>query len=244
MDNHMQSFCKYIAIICFCLIGQGVFAQTNQKQVQQLSQQISLEIEEIDAALPQINILMKKGEKAKAKTMVKKALKQIEKIEAEYKQLAQLDEIAAKEIQPLSQILETKRYLIVKASTLRYTSVYIICEAKLFDTDYSTILNEIQSSLSDNNVSFVDGDSISDWVVKISAKAREYNKADFGGMSNYFSYVDAKTIIEKTSSGKRIVEKTFSEKGGSPISFEQAAQEAYKKLSPQISATIKEYILL
>ena len=55
-------------------------------------------------------------------------------------------------------------------------------------------------------------------------------------------YVDAKTVIVKTATGKCLQENSVTEKGGSPFGFEQAAQDAYKKIVPKISAVIKEQI--
>jgi len=44
----------------------------------------------IDATLPQINILIKKGEKGQAKTLIEKTIRQIETVEANYKRLGQM----------------------------------------------------------------------------------------------------------------------------------------------------------
>ena len=228
-----------LLIIILSLCTLFAFAQTDSRQ---LAQQITTEADAIDATLPQINILIKKGEKAQAKTLIEKTLRQIETIEADYKRLAQMNDAENADVPSLAQLQETKRYLTNKANQLRYTNVYIRCEAKLFDGEYGTLLDDIQSALSESNVSFVDSANVSDWTVTITAKAREYNKAEFGGMATYFAYVDAKTVIVKTASGKRLQENSVTEKGGSPFGFEQAAQEAYKTIVPKITAVIKEQI--
>ena len=226
-------------LILLSVLSMTVFAQTNSVQ---LAQQITTEVDAIEAILPQINILIKKGEKAQAKTLIEKTIRQIESVEASYKRLGQMNDAENADVPSLSQLQETKRYLTNKANQLRYTNVYISCEAKLFDGEYGALLDEVQSALSENNVSFVDSANVSDWTVTITAKAREYNKADFGGMSTYFAYVDAKTVIVKTATGKRLQENSVTEKGGSPFGFEQAAQEAYHKIAPKITAVIKEQI--
>ena len=228
-----------LLIIILSALSLTVFAQTDARQ---LAQQITAEVDAIDATLPQINILIKKGEKAQAKTLIEKTIRQIETVEADYKRLGQMSDAESADVPSLSQLQETKRYLINKSNQLRYTNVYISCEAKLFDGEYGALLDEVQSALSEENVSFVDSANVSDWTVTITAKAREYNKAEFGGMTTYFAYVDAKTVIVKTATGKRLQENSVTEKGGSPFGFEQAAQEAYKTIVPKITAVIKEQI--
>ena len=230
---------KLLAIILFLSLSLSAFAQTD---FHQLARQITTEVDAIDATLPQINILIKKGEKAQAKTLIGKTLRQIETIEANYKRLAQMGDAENADVPSLTQLQETKRYLTNKANQLRYTNVYVRCEAKLFDEEYTTLLDDIQSALSEDNVSFVDSANVSDWTITITAKAREYNKADFGGMSSYFAYVDAKTVIVKTATGKRLQENSVSEKGGSPLGFDQAARDAYQKIAPKISTIIQEQI--
>lgn len=230
---------KKLFLIHIVALSLTAFAQTDSHQ---LARQVTTEVDAVDATLPQINILIKKGEKGQAKTLIEKTLRQIEIIEADYKRLAQINEAENADVPSLAQLQETKHYLTNKANQLRYTNVYIRCEAKLFDGEYSTLLDDIQSILSENNVSFVDSANVSDWTITISAKAREYNKAEFGGTSTYFAYVDAKTVIVKTATGKRLQENSVTEKGGSPFGFEQAAQEAYKAIVPKISAIIQEQI--
>jgi len=226
---------KLFLLISLCFII-GIYAQTDARQ---LAQQITTEMEAIDATLPQINILIKKGEKAQAREMIEKALKQIEGIEANRKRL---DAETAEEVPSLAEIQETKQYLTNKLNQLRYTNLSIQCEAKLFEGEYSSFCEDIRTALSDENVSFVENTEASDWTITLTAKAREYNKADFGGKSTYFSYVDVRTVIVKTATGKRLLDKTLTEKGGSPFGFEQAAQEAYKGISPKVSQIIKEQI--
>lgn len=230
---------KLFTIILLSVFSLAAFVQADG---QQLVRKITTEVDAVDATLPQINISIKKGEKAQARTMIEKALKQIETIEADYKRLAQTGESAAEDVPSLSQLLETKQYLMNKANQLRYTCIYLQCDAKLMNSDYTTFKDDILTALSGENVSFVDSAGVLDWTITITAKVSETKKSDFGGMSTYFAYVSAKTVMEKASNGKRVLDKTLTEKGGSPFSYEQAAQEAYKSLAPKVSALIKEQI--
>ena len=112
----------------------------------------------------------------------------------------------------------------------------------MFGQTYNALKGEIQGALSPMGCTFVRSGSEADWVITIAATAREYNKSDFGGVSSYFAYVDAKISIEKGATGQRIYEDAISEKGGHTHNYEQAARQAYKDISPKISKIIKEQI--
>jgi hypothetical protein len=202
-----------------------------------------MELGKIEGSMPQINMLIKKGEKIQARTMVEEALQQLAKIEANQKTLALLDETADDEILMTAEVAEAKRYLTDKANKLRNAiGIYITCDAKLFGAEYPTFLKELQGELSQLGVSFVDSVEQADWKINIKATTREYNKVELGGAANYFAYADATLTIDKLATGKRVYEDAISEKGGHFRGYGKAAQEAYKYLIPKISAVIKEQI--
>ena len=213
----------------------------NNWQISTEAKHIIVEMDAIESLLPQINVLSKKGEKSQAKELSQNALQRIQKIETKRSQLVQLGEID-ENLPSLAQIQEIKVYLNNKLHQLQIVYVYFHCNAEIFGKEYTTLKDDILSELSKCDVSFVDSANLSDWSITITAKTREFNKADFGSMSSYFSYVDAKTIIEKQSTRQRIYENTISLKGGHTQNYEQAARQAYKDISPRISAIIKEQI--
>lgn len=243
-----MGFCLYVmqnketmrelVFILLSVFSLAVFAQTTD----QLAQQIIEQNDAVDATLPQINILIKKGEKGQAKALIEKTLKQVEQVEVIRKELAQMGEADDLEVPSLAQLQETKRYLTNKANQLRYTAVYITCAANLFGEDYMSFCEEINGALTDFDVSFVDDEESAEWVVSVTAKAREHTKQEMNGTTTYYAYADAELAIVKTASGKRVCQKRLSEKGGHFRGYDKAAQEAYKYLIPKISAIIKEQI--
>ena len=234
---------KTFILVVIATLSLAVYAQTGGTgRSEPLVKRINMETEAVDAMLPQINILIKKGEKAQAKEMIEKALKQTAQAEVLIKHLLQTDEAAAEEVPSLAQIQETRQYLTDKANRLRYTGVYLQCEAEMFESDYPVLEAEVRNGLNGSDVLFADSAGVSDWTVTVSARAREYRKNDFGGILSYFSYVDARTTIVKASTGKRVYDNTFTEKGGSPLGFVQAAEEAYLQIAPLISEAIKKQI--
>lgn len=241
---------KHLILMLFTVLPLSLFAQTlptddteRAKMARQLTRTIPMELGKIEGVMPQINMLIKKGEKVQARTMVEEALQQLSKIEADQKTLALLDENADDEILLTAEVAEAKRYLMDKANKLRNAiGIYITCDARLFDKEFPVFLKELQGELSQLGVSFVDDVNQADWSINIQAKAREYSKIDLGGATNYFVYVDAQMNMDKMANGKRVFEDAMSEKGGHSFNYEQAAREAYKYLVPRISAVIKEQI--
>ena len=241
---------KNLFISLISVLSISVFAQTlptdnveRAKLTRQLTRSIPMELGKIEGIMPQINILIKKGEKMQARTMVEDALQQIAKIEEDQKTLALLDETADDEILMTAEVAEAKRYLIDKATKLRNAiDIYITCDAQLFDAENTAFLKDLQGELSQLGVSFVDSVNQADWSINIQAQAREYNKIELGGAANYFVYVDATLTIDKLANNKRVFEDAMSEKGGHSFNYEQAALDAYKHLVPRLSATIKEQI--
>lgn len=235
-------FVIMLSVLSLGTMAQGVSDET-AKQARQLERKIALDLGKVEGSLPQINMLAKRGEKAQAKALAEEALRQIEAIEADQKRLGLLDASIDEEALMLSETQEVKRMLVNRINLLRYTAVYIAYEGRLYDVDYIGLLEQVQNTLSAENVAFVDSANVSDWTVTISAKAREYNKQDFSGISSYIAYVDVLTAVIKTANGKRIYENTFTEKGGSPMGFKQAAEEAYRRIAPKVGAAVKEQIV-
>ena len=135
-----------------------------------------------------------------------------------------------------------ERYRALAADLKNGINICLICNAYIFGTNYSALKGEIQGELSKMGCNFVTAAAQPDWTIYVTAKAREYNKNDFGGVCTYFVYVDANIIVEKTTTGQRIYENQISEKGGHTYNYEQAARQAYKDISPRISKIIKEQI--
>lgn len=229
---------KRLLIILLSTLSLTAFAQTDK-----LVRSISYELGKVEGSIPQINMLLKKGEKVQAREMVEEALKQMEKIEAYQKEAALLDDTIEEEDLFIPQARETKRFLINKANQLKNAiGIYINCEAKLFDKDYTTFKEELQGQLAGSGYSFTEDSESADWIIDISASSHEGNKMTTGGFATYFSYVDLKLSIDKKANGKRVYQNAFSEKGGDNRNYENAAKEAYQEIASQIIGVIKNQI--
>ena len=227
---------KKIILIFLAALSLTAFGQTDKAL-----RHIMYELGKIEGSIPQINMLMKKGEKVQAREMVEASLKQIEQIEKEQQEIALDDSSLDEEDLLIPQTQETKRFLVNKANQLKNSiGIFIECDAKLFGADYITLKDELQGQLADDSYSFVDNVEQADWIIRISASAREGNKMVTGNFTTYFSYVDMQVSIDKVANGKCIYQNSFSEKGGYNRNFERAAREAYQEIHTQIIPVIKE----
>ena len=211
--------------------------------IRQLEKTITVELTKIETALDQINQLLADGQKMQARNIAEGTLPRFEQVDEAQKTLAVVDENADEESLQLGQTRELQSRLTQLAVQLKHgINIYIDCKADMFGTAYNTLKGEIQGQLSSLGCTFVSSAADSDWAIYINASAREYNKATFGNTNTYFCYVDADIAVEKTATGARIYEDRMSVKGGHTISYEQAARQGYKDISPKLSDIIKQQI--
>ncbi len=211
--------------------------------IKQLEKTITVGLTKIETALDQIDQLVANGQKMQARDLALKTMPQFGEVDEAQKMLAAVDEDADEESLQLQQTRTLQHRLTEIIANLKNgINIYLDCKADLFGANYSALKGEIQGALSPMGCTFVRSAAEADWMIVVSATAREYNKSDFGGLSTYFAYVDAKISIKKGTTEQRIYEDAISEKGGHTHNFEQAARDAYKYISPKISKIIKEQI--
>ena len=147
--------------------------------------------------------------------------------------------------QHLDQTHQREQSIKSRLAELKHSTVYcLVCTADLFGESYPNLENEIKGGLSVSGCSFTDDPATADFVIRIEAAAREYNKAKIAGSEAYFAYVDAAISVEKNVTEQRIFEDEISVKGSHTLGFEAAAREAYKNTSKNIVKHLQENIEL
>lgn len=211
--------------------------------IRQLEKTMTVGLTKIETSLDQIDQLIATGQKIQASDLAQKTLPQFYEIDETQKILAAVDENADEETLQLQETRTLQHRLTELIAQLKHgINIYLSCSADMFGTNYSSLKGEIQGELSKLGCTFVNDAKQSDWAVYVKAPARQYNKHTTGNVSSYFCYVDANIVIEKTATGQRIYEDVISEKGGHTINYEQAARQAYRDISPKLSAIIKQQI--
>ena len=211
--------------------------------IRQLEKQIAVALTKVEMSLDQVDQLIATGQKLQARSAAEKALPLFAEVDEAQKLLVAVDADATKETLMLPETRQLQQRLMAMVAQLKNAlTIYLRADAKIFNSSYPALQAELQGYLSKLGCNFVTDPSTADWVIDISAQAREYNTMTMGNVSTYFVYVDANIAITKTATGQRVYENMFSEKGGHTHNYEQAARDAYKYLLPKLRNVLDEQI--
>lgn len=223
-------------VVAFAYIKKSTLAR-------QMDKQVTAGLTRIETILENTEQLIAQGQKLEARENIKKAFPHFQEVEQAQRILIVADPMSDAESLQLAETKNLQNRLIrIIAELKNGINIYLSCTADMFGTNYFALKSEIQGELSKLGCTFVKDAKQSDWAIYVTAPARQYNKFTTGNESLYSCYVDANVVIEKTATGQRIYEDVISERGGHTHNYEQAAREAYKKISPKISKIIKEQI--
>lgn len=181
------------------------------------------------------------GFKSKAKSEIKKAESEFSKLDKPVFFLTVFD-CPDYELQMVLEKRSELEQLVKKMiADLEYgTNIYVSCVADMFGFTYSNLQKELKAKLSEIGCNFTDDRNTADWAIIINANSRQYNTVDYGNRVDYFSYVDAEIVLEKVVTNQKIYEDMITEKGGHTHNFNDAARDAYKKITPKIINLITE----
>ena len=208
--------------------------------IRQLEKQITVAITKVEMSLDQVDQLIATGQKLQARSAAEKALPLFTEVDEAQKLLVAVDAEATEETLMLSETRQLQQCLMAMVAQLKNAlTIYLRADAKIFSTAYPALQEELKGALSPLGCNFVTDPSTADWVINISAQAREYNTVTMGDVNTYFAYVDATVSITKTATGQRVYENIFTEKGGHTHNYQQAAREAYKYLTPKLRTAIE-----
>lgn len=187
----------------------------------------------------------RQGFKQKAKAELQQALSELDLAE-EFFFWFNIFEISEQQLQNyLDQAHGKEQSLKTKIAELEHSVTYcIVYVADNFGKPYTNLANEVKGCLSVSGCSFTDDPVAADYVIRINASAREYNRANIGGSTACFAYVDAVVSIDKTATSQRVFEDEISVKGSHTLGFEEAAREAYKNTGKNIVKLLLENIEL
>ena len=211
--------------------------------IRQLEKQITVALTKVEMSLDQIDQLIATGQKLQARSAAEKALPLFAEVDEAQKLLVAVDIDATEETLMLPETRQLQQRLMAMVAQLKNAlTICIQCDASIFNANYPTLKSTLQGHLSKLGCNFVSDPSTADWVVDISAQAREYNTMTMGNVSTYFVYVDANVSVTKTATGQRVYENMFTEKGGHTHNYEQAARDAYKYVTPKICQVVEEQV--
>lgn len=122
------------------------------------------------------------------------------------------------------------------------TVICLSCTADIFGKPYYALQNELKGILAADGCSFTDDPTGADWVIAVTCNTREYSNVKVGNSNSYFSYVDARLVIDKVITSQRIYKDEISVKGGHTFGYSEAAKAGYKEIKQEIGKIIKNSI--
>ena len=211
--------------------------------VRALKKQIISNLTRAEMAIEEAEGLLAEGEKGAARKAVAKAIELLEHVEQQQKVVlsvdnsTELEDIAFTESNALKQRATALQQQLKNAVT-----VYVGGDVTIFDTNYSTFVNEIKQQISDIGCTFTTNEAEADWVIQLQGTTREYNTLQTGTYTAYFVLAEVVLQIVKGNTQSIIYEGSFSEKGSHTLNRDEAGYAAYKEVYQKITAKIKEII--
>ncbi len=115
--------------------------------------------------------------------------------------------------------------------SLQTSEIYYLNSSELiFEQKKQIINNKIKTSLTNSGYTVETTKDKSNFEVKITGAAREFNNAN----GIYISYVDVNLNVIDLKTNKSVYENNYTEKGGSVLSYADAAEKSYESVSKQI----------
>lgn len=203
--------------------------------------ELQMLLNETDNAFQIAENYVQQGFKPKAKSELQQALSELDSAEEIFFWLNIFGMPKPLLQQHLNRVHHAEQSLKTRIAELEHSTAYcVLCTADNFGEPYPNLENEIKGELSASGCNFTNDTIAADYVIRIEAAAREFNKTNVAGTLVYFVFVDATLSIEKNVTKQRIFEDEISKKGSHTLGFEKAAQEGYKNITMEISKLLKK----
>lgn len=206
-----------------------------------LSHRIEANIQKAAAELTSIETLFNRGDKMQARAGMPRALELINDIEADQKILVSIQLSVKRESLYLDESQRIRdRYREMESKMRNGVYIYLSCTTDALGKPYSPMAGKIKGAISDLGCTFKDTPDEADWIIEVNAATRETNGTPSYG--TYFAYVDADIKVIQRAMNQVIYEDHLTQKGGDTRSYQEAANEAYRRLTTTVSDAIKNVI--
>ena len=206
-----------------------------------LTHRITSNIQRADAELRATESFFDRGDKMQARANMPKVEEILADIEADQKVLLSIQSSVKRESLSLDESQRVlTRYKEMESKLRHGVYVYLDCRTDNFGKPYSAMAGKIKGSLSDLGCTFKDKAEDADWIVTVNAEVREGNSNPAHGY--YFAYVDADVKVTLRGMNQVVYEDRLSQKGGDTRGYQDAANEAYRRITTTISDAVKKVI--
>lgn len=117
-------------------------------------------------------------------------------------------------------------------------TIYLMCNALTTSYTYTQLRGDIAGCLSEAGYTMVYNADHADWSIQIFGVTGKKKETPFGATTWYFTEVTASLYIDRGAFKERVYENNLTLKGSYNTDYDDAALDAYRRLTPQICETI------
>ena len=128
------------------------------------------------------------------------------------------------------------------AQNIPVGKVFLSCNAFTASYNYTQLRGDIAGCLSQAGYDIVYAANEADWTIQINGTTGKQKESTIASKTWYFTEVTATILIDRGAFATRIYENNLTEKGAYNTDFDDAALEAYRRLTPKICETILQQL--
>lgn len=199
----------------------------------------------IETTLDNADQFVSQGEKIRARELAETAVRNVAELEKAQHILLAVNSDADIQMDQYSTL--SKRLVKTLSELKNATSIYLECKAFESNKPYTSLANDLKTSLSKLGVNFVNDKKLADWTITVNADVARTNNI----YDTYFVWIDGDVSVLKNATGQVVYSGSISDlesghpdgvKGGHTSDYHYAARAAYKEVSRILSEKLSELI--
>ena len=130
----------------------------------------------------------------------------------------------------------------VGAQNIPAGKIFLSCNALTTSYSYTQLRGDIAGCLSEAGYQTVYAVNDAAWTVQVNGITGKQKESTIASKTLYFTDVTATILIDRGAFSTRIYENSLTEKGAYNTDFDDAALDAYHRLTPKICETILQQL--
>lgn len=121
-------------------------------------------------------------------------------------------------------------------------NIFLMCDALTTSYTYTQLQGDVTGRLCENGYTMVHSADKADWTVQLVGLTGNKKETKFGATTWYFTEVTVSIHIDRGAFKERVYDNNLTLKGSYNTDYDDAAVDAYRRLTPQISEIILQQI--
>jgi len=120
--------------------------------------------------------------------------------------------------------------------------VFLDCHALTTSYSYTQLYGDVAGCLTDAGFILARSADDANWTIQVNGSTGKMKETTYGSTTWYFTEVIATIMIDRGAYASRVFETNITLKGSYNTDYDDAALDAYRRLTPQICETILRQI--